>query len=223
MLPRPSSRDQAQAKAQLQAMGIPPDLPREAVDQAWRAASRCTEHDVVSMEGFLSWGVPIRFLRDKLCPLGWTVGRENLETVINPDESFALASARGNSHTGDPDRMPSTLTEKGPQTQLVVAVNSQLSFDDLRPGRPREAEQPAIATWFLLQYYDAKDEEIRIELSRGVKFRSSSSRRDHGVVSHFEPRIWLDPINVASGADAQDRETAADEPIEVPVTRRQAG
>jgi hypothetical protein len=221
MLPRPSPRDQAQAKARLEAMGIPTDLPREAVDQAWRASSRCTEHDVLSMEGFLSWGVPIRFLRDKLCPLGWSMDRKNLETVISPNGLVAIASARGNSHTGDPDRMPSTLTEKGPQTQLVV-LNNQLSFDELHARRLRESEQPAIETWFLLHYYDAKDKEVRIELSRGMKFASYGSRRDHGVVSHFDPRILLDPIDVASGInEEQGQETAADDQIDISVTRRQ--
>ncbi len=119
--------------------------------------------------------------------------------------------------------MPATLTEKGPQTQLVVADN-QLSFDDLDSGRQRGPEQPTIETWFLLQYYDANDKELRIELSRGMKFKSSVGRSDHGVVSHFEPRILLDPIDVANGVpDAQDQETAADEQIDIPVNRRQAG
>jgi hypothetical protein len=221
MLPRPAPRDPAQAKAQLQAMGIPPEILREAVDQAWRATARCTEHDVLSMEGFLAWGVPIRFLRDKLCPLGWSVDRTNLETVVSPNGLIALASARGNSHTGDPDRMPSTMTEKGPHTQTVI-VNNQLSFDDLHTARGRDREQPAVETWFLLQYHDVKDEEIRMELSRGMRFTSSTSRRDHGVISHFEPRIYLDSINVANGAaDAQGHEATADEQIDIPVNRRQ--
>jgi len=221
MLPRPTPRDQAQAKAQLEVMGIPPEILREAVDQAWRTTARCTEHDVLSMEGFLAWGVPIRFLRDKLCPLGWSVDRTNLETVLSPNGLIALASARGNSHTGDPDRMPSTMTEKGPHTQTVI-VNNQLSFDDLHVARVGEQELPGVETWFLLQYHDVKDDEIRMELSRGMRFTSSSKRRDHGVISHFEPRIYLDPINVANGADEeQAQEAAADEQIDIPVNRRQ--
>jgi len=222
MLPSPSPHDQAQAKAQLQAMGVSPEILREAVDQAWRTTARCTEHDVLSMEGFLAWGVPIRFLRDKLCPLGWAVERKTLETVVSPNGLVALASARGNSHTGDPDRMPSTLTEKGPQTHTVIVNNNQLSFDDLSNARAREDGLPSVETWFLLQYYDAKEQEIRIELSRGMKFTSSMSRRDHGVISHFEPRILLDPINVANGVtDEQNEEAAADEPIDIPVNRRE--
>lgn len=223
MLPRPSSHDQAQTKALLQAMGIPPDIPREAVDQAWRAWSRCTENDVLSMAGFLAWGVPMRFMRDKLRPLSWSVGREkNFETVVSPDHSFQVASAPGNSHTGDPYRMPSTRTEKGPQTQLVVAINNQLSFDDPQVGRPRETEQPAVQTWFLLHYYDAKDQEIRMELSRGMTFTSSPAKRGgHGVISHFEPRIILNSISVVNGT-VEEQDHAPEEQIDIVVNRRTA-
>jgi hypothetical protein len=203
-------------------MGIPVDVPREAVEYAWREASRCTANDVSAMHGFMSWGLPMRPLRDRLCPLGWIVDRKDLETVVSPDRSFQIASARGNSHTGDPSRMPSTLTERGKKTRLVVKETYQCSIYDSMPGDPRPADQPRIATWFLLHHFDPIEEVIRMEISRGMEFRTVRGESDQGVISHFEPRILLDPIDVSKGTDSQGQE-AAPEDIDIPVTRREVG
>lgn len=216
LLPKSSPRTPAHAEAQLEAMGIPGEFLQAAADEAWRAASRCTENDVKSMRGFLVWGVTIRFLRDRLGPLGWTVGRDqNFETVISPDGTVAITAAAGNSNTGDPSRMPATRTERGPRTKLVVAANHQLTlYDELR----RKAVATETETWFLLSYHDPVSEEIRLELSRGVTF-TPAGNGSHGVVSEFEPRILLAPIDVADGA-IEDETDTNDEQIDVPVSRR---
>ena len=217
-LPKPSPITQVRAQAQLEAMGIPREFLQAAADEAWRAVSRCTENDVKSMRGFLAWGVTIRFLRDRLCPLGWSIGRDqNFETVISPDGTVAITAAAGNSNTGDPTRMPSTRTERGPQTKLVVAANHQLSlYDELR----RKVGGAETETWFLLSYHDPIGEEIRLELSRGITF-TPASNGNHGIVSQFEPRVLLEAIDVSDGA-IEDSATyqPADEQIYVPVSRR---
>lgn len=220
-LPNPTPSTQARAQAQLESMGIPGEFLQAAADEAWRAASRCTDNDVQSMRGFLIWGVTIRFLRDRLCPLGWTIGRDkNFETVVSPDGRVAITAAAGDSHTGDPARMPATRTERGPQTKLVIAANNQLTLEDeLRHVRGDDAPAEA-ETWFLLSYHDPIGEEIRIELSRGITFTASGGGK-HGIVSHFEPRILLDPLDVSDGAiEESEQDRAADEQIDVPVSRR---
>ncbi len=219
----PAVIEQAQAQVALQKMGIPLDVPREAIEYAWQFAARCTGNDVAAMQGFTSWGLPMRPLRDRLCPLGWSVSRKDLETVVSPDKSFQIASARGNSHTGDPERMPATLTEKGKRTRLAVKDNHQLSIYDSTPGTPSAAEQPRIATWFLLHYFDPVEELVRMEISQGMEFETVRDESDQGLISHFEPRILLEPLDVANGANSQKQEAASEDQIDIPVTRRQAG
>lgn len=210
--------DPAQSKAELEALGIPAALPREAADYGRRIWARCTRHDVQAMRGFLAWGLPMRFLRDTLVPLGWTVDRPgNLETVVSPDASIVLATAAGDQYTGDPDNMPSTRTEKGPRTEHAIQRN-QLTI----PNFPKQEAAPAAVaqTWFLLSFYDKQRREIRIELSRGVGFTATPDRPHHGVVSKFEPRLYVEPIKLDAETAIEVDLDSVEEPIEIDVTRR---
>ena len=199
-------------------MGIAPSIPRDAVDYAWRARASCTSNDVASMSGYLAWGLPIRFLRDKLCPLGWLIGREgNFEAVISPDGSKVITAAAGNSHTGDPFRMPATRTDKGPETKVHVEATRQLSLLDEEASKP-----PRVETWFLLQYHDLRRAEIRSELSRGTAFQPINEEGDRGRVSQFSPRIYLEPIDLKHRLPLAHKQEISDEQIDIPVKRRTA-
>jgi hypothetical protein len=220
----PEPPDYAQSQARLEALGIPPTLPREAVDYARKEAAKCTGNDVLAMRGFLEYGLPMRFLRDSLKPQGWKIGRrQNLEMVVSPDYSLAIISSAGNPDTGNPSAMPCTRTEKGPRTEDRIK-ETQLAME--LPGLIEpQASQPtpgAMQSWFLLYFRDEEKREIRVELSRGVGFTVLKHGTGHGIVSKFEPRIFLHPITLDAEADTTTKTEFVHEEqgYEIEVTRR---
>jgi hypothetical protein len=229
LLPHERLGESARVSAQLEAMlgeGFV-GAPREAVRLGYELVVRCTENDVAAMAGFLAWGLPLRHLRDALSAQGWIADRTgNFETVKSADGKVAIASVRGDLNTGT-DKMPSTLTDKGPRTKKAVTVNrSQLSFDAGHMGAASNISplRKDAVTWFLLHFYDDAAHEIRLELAVPVDFMvtaSDGSGEDSRVVAtHFESRLPLEPILLE--VDGLDGENATEETeeIDVPVRRR---
>lgn len=221
---QPEAPDYAQSRVQMEALGIPPDLPREAVKYAHGQAVTCTDNDVRLMKGVLEYGKPMRFLRDELKPQGWKIGRsQNLESVVSPDYSFAIISSAGNEHIGDPTRMPSTRTEKGPRTvDRINETQLAMALPDLREPRAPKPTPGALQSWFLLYFRDPEKQEIRMELSRGVGFTILNQTTGHGVVSDFEPRLFIEPIALDAQAETSSKRDLVheDEHYEAPVARR---
>jgi hypothetical protein len=230
MLPSESPGERARVNAQLEVL-LGPDLidaPRESVRTGYELVRKCTENDVAAMSGFLAWGLPLRHLRDQLCPAGWQVDRTgNFETVRSPEGKIAITSVRGDEKTGTED-MPSTATDKGPRTKKAVAINrAQLSFDPKVIG---EASKVALlhkdlVTWFLLHHYDEDAQEIRLELAIPVEFvATSAASTDLGervIATHFESRLPLESILLESAEIEDNQEQGeAEEEIDVPVSRR---
>jgi hypothetical protein len=230
VLPHESSGERARVKAQLEVLLGPDhiDAPREAVRTGYELVRKCTENDVAAMSGFLAWGLPLRHLRDALCPAGWQVDRTgNFETVRSPDGKVAITSARGDECTGT-DMMPSTATDKGPRTKKAVTVNrAQLSFDPKVIGTSSKVAllHKDVVTWFLLHHYDEEAQEIRLELAVPVEFvvtgPSSSGEDERVVATHFESRLPLESIllEIPEIGDDQEQDEAPEE-IDVPVSRR---
>lgn len=213
--------EQVETGSRLSALG--PGLTEavlgDAVRDGYEWTSECTDNDVRSMGGFLSWGKPLRALREQLAPHGWTKRHlPSLETVVSPDHGCQITVAGGNSATGLEGRMPSTRLDKGPLTGLAVAANAQVSFPrSVHPdfGNPAELD---LNTWVLLFYVDetANDGagEIRAELSRPDHFTG----KKRGFVDSFRPRIRLEAISLAEADELLDHET--EEEIDIPVARR---
>lgn len=230
MLANPSPGSSAQTRARIEALlgADHVEVPRDAVRAAYEAVVRCTENDVAGMAGTLAWGLPLRYLRDELCPGpdGWRTDRTgNFETVVSPDKKFAITSARGDERTGT-DKMPATCTDKGPRTKKAVRINQdQLAFDPQVVGSPTVVPlRRDITTWFLLHHYDEHAGEVRLELSIPVKvvdITPGLSGNDRVLVTEFDPdnRLILDPIVLVDPEPNDDRGDQADE-IDVPVSRR---
>lgn len=230
MLPHELPGERARVKAQLEVL-LGPDLvdaPRESVRTGYELVRKCTENDVAAMSGFLAWGLPLRHLRDALCPAGWQVDRTgNFETVRSPDGKMAITSARGDHRTGT-EGMPSTATDKGPRTKKAVSVNrAQIAFDPQHMGSAANVAplHKDAVTWFLLHHYDEEAQEIRIELAIPVEFvvtaTNGSGEGQRVVATHFESRLALEPILLETGDfDAEGDQAEADEEIDVPVSRR---
>jgi hypothetical protein len=77
-------------------------------------------------------------------------------------------------------------------------------------------------SWFLLYHPDKEKREIRIELSRGIGFTVLNSRTGHGIVSDFEPRLYIEPIALDAQAGTSTKQDFAheDEQIDIKVTRK---
>ncbi len=230
MLPHESSGERARVKAQLEALLGPEhvDTPREAVRIGYELVRKCTENDVAAMSGFLAWGLPLRHLRDALCPGGWQVDRTgNFETVRSADGKTAITSARGDEKTGT-DGMPSTATDKGPRTKKAMMVNrSQMAFDPEHMGAASNVAplHKDAVTWFLLHHYDEDAQEIRLELAVPVHFivtaTNGTGEAQRVVATHFESRLALEPILLEAGDfSTEDDHAEAEEEIDIPIPRR---
>lgn len=219
MQPEPTAQpttvsQQAQIDARLHALH--PTLTRatlhEAIQYGFEHAGDCTGNDVGMMEGILAWGKPMRRLREKLLPQGWTRSKGHFETVISPDRTFQIASSVGNWATGLEHYMPQTGNEKGPLTAEAVIRNQPppaMLFDS-------ESEDH-IQTWVLLSFVDSGAHEIRIELSLPTH---ASGKQRRFVVDQFEPRIKLDPVSFGDQVDIEDED---EEDIDIDLPRRQQG
>ncbi|HYM45927.1 MAG TPA: hypothetical protein VES65_07170, partial [Solirubrobacteraceae bacterium] len=79
-----------------------------------------------------------------------------------------------------------------------------------------------LQSWFLLYFRDPEKQEIRMELSRGVGFTILNQTTGHGVVSDFEPRLFIEPIALDAQAETSSKRDLVheDEHYEAPVARR---
>lgn len=229
MLPHESPGERARVKAQLEALLGPAliDAPREAVRKGYEPVHDCTENDVAGMSGYLAWGLPLRYLRDRLCQAGWKVDRTgNFETIRSPDGKIAITSVRGDEKTGT-DGMPATATDKGPRTKKAVTVNrAQIAFDSEHMGSAANVTplHKDVVTWFLLHHYDEAAQEIRLELAIPVEFvitATTNSGDQRVIATHFESRLPLEPIQFETAEIGEDQaEDEAEEEVDVRVNRR---
>ena len=198
----------------LHELEVSQDVLQEALMYGLRFGFECTGHDPPSLKGILVWGKISRALRDRLVPAGWKPNNmRNYATVIHPDDSYAIAVAAGDWHTGMPNGTPTTRVEKGPATEEAVAAN-QLSFADISRDFPKAPSSVLgiTQTWLLLHYVDEEAAEIRWELSL-------PDRMVDGFVSAFRERILLPPVALDKPTHQSVSDTDA---VDVNVIRRKA-
>lgn len=193
------------------------DVLRDAVQFGVGHVLECTFHDPASLSGILGWGKITRGLRDRLVPLGWTPERaRNYETTVHPDGGWAIVVAGGDPFTGQPDRSPTTRSEKGPATKDAVSEN-QRSFADIDPSFPRpDVVKIAVArrTWFLLYFADTDQEEIRSELSLPEQMTHDN------YVMTWRERIILEPIKIGIGPHPAADDALDNGDIDIDIGRR---
>lgn len=195
-------------------LGMTARALRECARIGYGFAAACTAHDPRSLPGTLAWGKGTGHLRDEMVLEGWKAdSTQNLETVVHPTGSHAVALASGTSTTGMRDTIPPrTRTPKGPATSRVVERNAQLSFAGRHPAFGEELiAEGARETWLLLHHYDADAEEIRLELSLPSEMRGKQ-------VTGWRERILLEPVPFSTDINFDDDEDDGD--IDVDVTRR---
>jgi len=198
----------------LAALGLREGDLRDAANYGMRHALMCTRHDPPSVPGVIAWGKSIRFLRDRLVPLGWQANNSrNYATVVKPDGSIALAAAAGDAWTGKhgPNQHPSTRSAKGPATRDAVGLNVQLRFEDISGSFPPAQPVSGVETWLLLFYWDESAEEIRVELSLPKEMNQQ------GYVTAWHERIILTPIPLPSQPSQADQPDSGDDETNIDI------
>lgn len=199
--------------ARLAVLGLREADLRESALFGMRHALLCTRHEPANVPGVIAWGKCIRFLRDRLVPLGWQANNvRNYASVVKPDGSIALGAAAGDALTGKhgPNQHPSTRSAKGPVTRDAVGINVQLHFEDISNSFPPARRVSGAETWLLLFYWDESADEIRVELSLPREMNQQ------GYVTAWVERIILTPIPLSSRpieshqADSGDEDTNID-------------
>jgi hypothetical protein len=203
----------AQVAGRLDALGVAAEVLGNACHYGLQHAFQCTRHDPPMLPGVLAWGKTMRYLRDQLVPLGWTVSNaRNYATVVHPQGGLAITVAAGDANTGLSDAVPSTKHEKGPATRDAVRQN-QLTFADVSESFPVPTRDDlGSLTWLLLHYADEEREEIRMELSLPQDMTAD------GYVTTWRERILLPSVPFSPTPEEAGDE---DEPeIDISVERR---
>lgn len=109
--------------------------------------------------------------------------------VVNHKRKVALlvATSDGNTGNGDITQPPSTRPWKGPRTEEAVEENDLLLFPDMFDGMDGQQRHPldGYEFWWLLMYPDEVNNELRMELSRGIRMSKTRS------VDGWSERIML--------------------------------
>lgn len=181
----------------------------------------CTDDDPLIFHGTTAWARTLRGMRQtpRLLSLGWRRDRhENFETIVSPDESFAICVATGDAETGKfdsgkPEVKPRTKNPKGIMLKVAVDVNTWLFpelADDAEAKKERLRALNRRATWILLIHRD-KD-RVYAELSLPSEFNVNH-------ISNWGHRILLNPIDIEPVPVVRgDSEDYSDE-IFVPVEK----
>lgn len=177
------------AEARLAELGPAGEVLRDSLRAGLAASALTDANHPPNYAGTVFWAETVRALRDALIPEGWR--RDNsggFATVVRPDGLLAIAVARGNESTGEPDPRisPTTQYARGPVTERAVSRNRVLPFEHLPPGYDEEPDATP-TTWLLLHHQ--REAKLHCELSCPISIAS-------GFVNTWSERIILTPIGL---------------------------
>lgn len=203
----PGGRD-----ARLRELGLTQEHLRGSLNGGLAAAALTSVNHPPNFGGTTLWAEAVRILRELLIPLGWRRDNShNFPTVVSPDRTLAIAIARGDEITGDPNPRvsPTFQYSRGVVTERAVERNRTLPFDHLPEGYGDEPDAiPAL--WFLL--HRRVGTKLLCELSYPTEIES-------GFVITWGERIILDPIDL----DPTTMPVLDDEPVNPEITVKRRG
>jgi hypothetical protein len=214
-----TTHEQADKASRLAALGISESLLEEGMRYSWSEMDRCSGNDVRSAAGQTGYTKPMRFLREKLLPEGWTKGGPpyGLEAIISPGRTFQIVTSSATSATGMEGQMPATKYPKGRRTADAIVDHGQLAFDVVSLTNSPLAE---MKSYFWLYFVDEDGDEIRHELSvpTHIAIKAGGKR---GKIDQFGSRIILDAISLNSDEiPEEEAEDAFSEDLDIQVPRR---
>jgi hypothetical protein len=213
----PSPHARADKASRLAAMGLTAELLDEGMRYAFSEMERCSGNDVKAAKGNAAYGKPLRFVRERLLPEGWSKGgMPNLESVIHPSRAFQITTSSANWATGDIDLMPATKYLKGRRTAEVIKDNGQMAMD--LAGMTKEVK-PEMRTFFWLYYLDEGKEEIRHELAIPTHM-TIKPKAKRGRIDEFASRIILDAISLDSADIDEERGEEFSDDLDIQIERR---
>jgi hypothetical protein len=214
-----TTHEQADKASRLAALGLSETLLEEGMRYSWLEMDRCSGNDVRSAAGQTGYTKPMRYLREKLLPEGWSKGGppHGLESVIAPDHSFQIVTSSATSATGLEGQMPATKYPKGQRTADTIVDHGQLALDVVFLATIPLEE---LKTLFWLYYVDGDKDEIRHELSVATHIAIKAGGK-RGRIDQFGSRIILDAISLNS-AQIPEEETEDDfsDDLDIQVPRR---
>jgi hypothetical protein len=145
--------DANEVNVRLAELGLNREVLIDALRQGELQRRLASHLDPPAAPGFNAWSRSTRALRENLGGQGWTPSDRGLSTVVNPDNTMAIAVTTGNESTGQPD-MDADASPKyprGPATVEAVRANNQLElFDSGDYANASESEDSQPQTWFLM-------------------------------------------------------------------------
>jgi hypothetical protein len=164
--------------------------PRQGLLDAVRASvagrAGATDNNARSAAGYNAWDFPTRRLREIYRGFnGWEKFEENgVEGIINRERKLKITAVSTDGGTCDPASSPRNRTPKGPATEKVVDLNSQLSLFDFKDL----AKENEYQSWELCTYDDGND--VRAELSCPIIFESSHFIKFAERIFLIDPGEW---------------------------------
>ena len=212
---------EADKASRLAALGLTEELLEEGMRYTWTEMDRCSGNDVAAAEGNTGYTKPMRFLRERLLPQGWTKGGPplGLESVIDPTRSFQIVTSSATSATGIEGQMPSTKNLKGRWTAEAIEDRGQLALDLV--GLTLEAKVE-LKTYFWIYFVDSSADEMRHELSLPTHMAIGPNAKK-GRIDEFGSRIILNavPLDADTTLD-QDGGHEFSEDLDIQIPRRAA-
>lgn len=211
----------ADKASRLAALGLTEELLEEGMRYTWAEMDRCSGNDVAAAEGNTGYTKPMRFLRERLLPQGWTKGGPplGLESVIDPTRSFQIVTSSATSATGIEGQMPSTKNPKGRWTAEAIEDRGQLALDLVALTQEAKTE---LKTFFWIYFVDSGADEMRHEVSLPTHMAIGANAKK-GRIDEFSSRIILNavPLDRDTALD-QDGEHEFSEDLDIQIPRRAA-
>jgi hypothetical protein len=177
-----------EVKERLALLGLSSEVLQEAGQSGKRARAGNTPFHPKWYAGNVMYSNALATLGELLVGVGFR--REDPAghpLVVNYSRKLALLVATSDSNTGNGDtkKPPSTRPWKGPRTEEAVEQNDLLLFPDMYTGIDQRHPLDGFEFWWLLMYPDDANNELRMELSRGIRMSKDRS------VDGWSERIML--------------------------------
>lgn len=198
-----------------QAVGFSSDILIESLKNAYIASCSATQFHPRTAPGHFFHHELVACTREFLLDQGWQIySNRTMETVVNQDNTLALAFMLGDEYTGvkkGVGQPPSTVNKKGSIIIGAVERNDEFLFPELNED-VIASSSINLVTWVLLYHW--KDNIVQAELSLPIKPDKS------GYIRNWAERICL-PFLSAIEVDVASDDTNNQEPeIEIILERK---